>query len=792
MRQTILTIALGALALSAGAQTGTTMLVGDATYHVDTLFHAKVGPGTTQTQLRLEGSPGNLDVFYLTIDKSTPGVSIRAVCSTDKVAGNERTSAMAQRKTTETVDYFAGSNADFYWTSGVATNGSSKVGTPTYSCAVDREVYKSSSDGYQFSVDVNGVARVCRLNFDNGTATVGDKVTLFKGVNLTDAASNGITLYTPRFWGSPNQGWYDGKCKQVSAKLAPGSDPFQGGGKFKLLVTSAPTTDGDMPVPADGFVIFARGNSTSGCNTGADDFVGSLKEGDIVEFDHKILTPEGEAIQPTAIVSGNPKNIGGGVKLNSEAERGDASARHPRTCIGVSADGNKVIMMVVDGRSGSSVGVTTGYLADIMLFAGAHEAVNLDGGGSSTLYTKALGVRNHCSDGTERAVGNGIFAVLEGDDIADTDIVEIAFEDFHLTMPYQGVYTPVVYGFNKYGKCVTTDLKGYTVSCPGGEAINEGGSFLALTPGTYPLTINYNGATATMPVTIQQTAPTDAKYSKVILNATREWSIDLVSDVNGKPMPVYAPAFEWESDNPEVVTVTTDGVAKGVSEGTATLTGTLGDNTVTVEVTVEVPKAVTMMVDGANVTDNWAFSKVSVSNGYTATALDNGFAVDFKLSSTRSPSFTAKLDRTAYSLPEALQLRFKPVGFTVTRVVSQIKAANGDRSVTVSTDETVEPGADKTITYNLADYFDPTDIGIYPVTFNSAVFYLKGSTKTDYRLEVPGVEAVYDESTLGVEDIRADRVNDAAERWYTPMGVPVANPTAPGLYISRSRKILVR
>ena len=53
------------------------------------------------------------------------------------------------------------------------------------------------------------------------------------------------------------------------------------------------------------------------------------------------------------IVSGNPKNIGGGVNLNSEGERGDASARHPRTGIGVSADGNTIVMMVIDGRGAS-------------------------------------------------------------------------------------------------------------------------------------------------------------------------------------------------------------------------------------------------------------------------------------------------------------------------------------------------------------------------------------------------------------------------------------------------------
>ena len=65
-------------------------------YKLDTVFHAKVGPGTTQTQLQLTGPTSNLQVFYLTIDKTTPGVSMRAVCATDKVGGTATPSSMAK------------------------------------------------------------------------------------------------------------------------------------------------------------------------------------------------------------------------------------------------------------------------------------------------------------------------------------------------------------------------------------------------------------------------------------------------------------------------------------------------------------------------------------------------------------------------------------------------------------------------------------------------------------------------------------------------------------------------
>ena len=69
-------------------------------------------------------------------------------------------------------------------------------------------------------------------------------------------------------------------------------------------------------------------------------------------------------------------------------------------------------MLVCDGRTEISRGVRTRELADLMRYAGADEALNLDGGGSSTLYTSMLGVRNYpSSKGVQRKVGDGVFVV---------------------------------------------------------------------------------------------------------------------------------------------------------------------------------------------------------------------------------------------------------------------------------------------------------------------------------------------------------------------------------------------
>lgn len=87
--------------------------------------------------------------------------------------------------------------------------------------------------------------------------------------------------------------------------------------------------------------------------------------------------------------------------------------RHPRTAIGLTRN-RHVIAAVVDGRSPEAYGMTTTELATVMKALGCDIAMNLDGGGSSTVWIKTEGVVNFPSDnkkfdhGGERAVSNCI------------------------------------------------------------------------------------------------------------------------------------------------------------------------------------------------------------------------------------------------------------------------------------------------------------------------------------------------------------------------------------------------
>ena len=86
-----------------------------------------------------------------------------------------------------------------------------------------------------------------------------------------------------------------------------------------------------------------------------------------------------------------------------------ALPRHPRTAIGFNS---KFFYLVeVDGRQKDlSVGMTFPELADLMKALGCTEAMNLDGGGSSTFWLNGK-VLNSPSDKHERSLANGLIIV---------------------------------------------------------------------------------------------------------------------------------------------------------------------------------------------------------------------------------------------------------------------------------------------------------------------------------------------------------------------------------------------
>ena len=116
------------------------------------------------------------------------------------------------------------------------------------------------------------------------------------------------------------------------------------------------------------------------------------------------------------ITNGIPQLIKNGkIDITWEREKASRSfveTRHPRTAVAKLKDG-KFLMVTVDGRQpGVSVGMTLQELAEYILSLGATEAMNLDGGGSTTMYLDGKVVNTPSDKEGERKIGDAIVVTL--------------------------------------------------------------------------------------------------------------------------------------------------------------------------------------------------------------------------------------------------------------------------------------------------------------------------------------------------------------------------------------------
>ncbi|MEU5870563.1 phosphodiester glycosidase family protein [Glycomyces sp. NPDC047369] len=262
----------------------------------------------------------------------------------------------------------------------------------------DGELVKSAASGASnvIAFDADGTASVQRIGFE-GTATTPGGTLDLHGLNTTALPVNGVGVYDAR-WGEASRARVaDGAADVVEATVVDGT-------------VTAVTDDPQAGPIADGAVTLV------GRETGAA-ALAALQVGDAVAIEYAAET-EGDL--PQTAVAGNQLLITDGELVDQTDQ-----ARHPRTAVGVSEDGTTLYVLTVDGRQAASGGYTLRETAEQLLAMGAYSALNLDGGGSSTLIARAPGTEdlvtvNSPSDGSERSVGNALaFTVPDGDGEAD-------------------------------------------------------------------------------------------------------------------------------------------------------------------------------------------------------------------------------------------------------------------------------------------------------------------------------------------------------------------------------------
>ncbi|MEC3979078.1 phosphodiester glycosidase family protein [Amycolatopsis sp. H20-H5] len=235
------------------------------------------------------------------------------------------------------------------------------------------------------SITDEGKARLAEV-FLQATVTLPDgRAVQASNFNSPVLDGDAIGVYTPLWGGSSRRTSVAGARRVAEVEVRDG------------VVAQMRTDPADGPIPAGSTVLLAR--------DGGADTLAALRPGDRIGVAY---APRTDAGKIAVAVGGNEILLKDG-----QVQPVDNVAMHPRTAVGFSADGTRMWLATVDGRQADSRGMTELELARHLKSLGADDAINLDGGGSSTLLAREEGeqapaVHNSPSDGGERLVPNGI------------------------------------------------------------------------------------------------------------------------------------------------------------------------------------------------------------------------------------------------------------------------------------------------------------------------------------------------------------------------------------------------
>jgi len=671
-------------------------------FTVDTLRQFSPGPGAMYYQLRMfraDNHANRLDCWLMTVDTRNPYVSVRQVLGGGKIVGTERPSAMAKRCTNDTTIFYGGTNGDFFVTVG-------DVGRPTGLTVVDSEFayVPGSSTRYLGAVneEMQGVLAAA-MNFSATCYLPSAGSVKIHHVNY-NRNDNQLVLYNRHNGATTGTNQYG---TELLIEPLPG-EAWHTTGSIRCVVRSKETSVGAMAIPAGQAVLSGHGSK--------DTILRAINVDDTLRLEFQLKMDNVPMTISQCIGADNYCFI---VENGQPCTSGYWNELHPRTGFGASQDGKTLQFLVVDGR-GISAGCTTRVLGEIMAYYGSYNAVNWDGGGSSCLYIRHWGEVNNGSDGTERAVGNAMFAVANVP-AADNVVTAIAPTIPHFDVPRYGVVAPQFMGYNQYGVLVDTCVAGVVLSADPsvGEVLGEG-RFLASGENGGILHASFGEATCDMAIRLSSSAPVAIRLDTVVCDASKPYTVEVTSQIGVQTINLLAAALTWRSFDESIATVDTLGNVLGVSNGVTSVIGTLGSFSDTLIVRVEIPESNPYAFSNYLESDLWTLTASSDFNPelLADTTGNSQFSIfnsqlKFTFKKLRGPFIKLAVDTVFYSRPSLIRFGFYTPA-DISKVVVGVRA-NNER---VTSKETFTSG----FAANQPSYVDidvassfGTDPAIYPL-----------------------------------------------------------------------------
>ena len=353
-------------------------LTDGGTARLTRIFEKELGPGLILTRFTRVDKKGRPTMgAILEADLTNENVSLDYLYN-GKVNRRRPLTHMADEKAN-----LAGAiNGDFFdmRTSGTP-NGNSQDET--------REVLNAWSHRTRDSLVIDGQGGVHMGETQlKGSVTIADQSYMINSVNMNAASKGTFAVYTDK-WGN-------------YARLSENEEGMEAflDENFQVIKVQKVSREA---IPYGQIVIASPGGASM-------DALNALQVGDQVSITYRLSS---ELTSDPQLVMANGHRILTGGKISIQDRQ-----VHPRTAVGTNAKGNKLFMVVVDGRSRRSGGMTMVQLARLMRDSGSSDAVNFDGGGSTTMVVREPGaaktrVINRPSDGSQRSVANGLGVLLK-------------------------------------------------------------------------------------------------------------------------------------------------------------------------------------------------------------------------------------------------------------------------------------------------------------------------------------------------------------------------------------------
>jgi hypothetical protein len=537
-----------------------------------------VASGVEESFMMIDSSAGKQEAFVMNVDTQNEYIHIEAGIPNGNEFGMQTVRDQASFISEPGHVVVGGVNGDFY---------NLANGIPTGSVIRNGHILKTSTTE-TFGVKENGTAIIGNPSPTFHVSLSGKKVTL-DNVNGTRSV-NQLVAYTSDKQQTNTAS--DG-TEVVLTKL---SGDIRKAGEMTATVESVHPNSGNTTIPEGKLVLSASGTNALLLN--------ELKTGQAVTF--------------TTSVSSGWENVtqalGGRITLVKNGQKSFitetafTTTRAPRTAVGIKADGS-IFFTVIDGRQpGYSEGITIYELQDLMMDLGAVDALNLDGGGSSTFVTRTNGrsgldLVNQPSDGYERSVANSFFIVSTA---PQSSLQQLAIQPEHLLMLAGSSYDFNAAGMDAAHHPITLDTEpSWSVSDLSLGSISETGLFQSGEADvTGQINSDVNGAAGSSSVTVtSKLTEVQLPQETITMQRGETMELNVKALLNGKHVYANHDNFQWKVTG-NIGSVDEKGVFHAANQsGSGTLTVSYGDVVDTMN--VQIGKMPVVIETFENGLDDW-------------------------------------------------------------------------------------------------------------------------------------------------------------------------------------------